>query len=388
MQESRFSGCGAREQFCADLSIASSRPAFAVDKIIRRTEDRINSIRKFPGAPRFMQRGLKSLADFVSLRSGKGAEASVRTDLNTLARWAYPCLCSSTARERASKLVAFLASCGFMTVRNEGGGRLALGSFEGLLAYSGSARAAEGERFISVPANLPEVAYPYLPARIQRRVLDGAGLCGADCARLKPWQRERANAWLAKRIGDNEIALLSALDKAAFDRSASLAADGIRNGAIPAGASSLPVSRAAFSASDGLDASAMSQATSRRLMIRASKAFMATLRSLTGEAASQIWASLRRLQDLGMIEVEALMCAGGGRRIGVGRILLTSAAMEIFYGIPFNVARLAAMARKLRSILPRRRPASAFQAAPQQGFTAATCGAGFSAASPGARPRP
>ena len=117
---------------------------------------------------------------------------------------------------------------------------------------------------------------------------------------------------------------------------------------------------------------------------------MAELSSLTGEAASQIWASLRRLEELGLIEVEAMMSFGGTRRIGISRILLTRAAMEIFYGIPFNVARLAGLVRKLRALLPRRRPSGAFQAQDPRGFRAQGWGArpAFSAArSPGAWPQ-
>ena len=379
--------CGAVSsfKFQAILSNASCRPSFAVDKISRPSEARINEIRKFPGAPRFVHRGLKSIADFVFLRSSKGALPEIRTDLFTLANWAFPFLCASTARERAAKILSFLASSGFAAVRSLGGGEIAVSGFSGLLAFSGSRRVEDGQRFISVPANLPEIAYPYLSAEHQRRALEGADVAGADRTRLKGWQRERVNAWLAKRIGDNELALLSALDKAAYDRSASLVSKGIRDGMISSSAVSVPVSSVAFSAADGIESASLSQASARRLMIAASRSFMALLRNLSGEAASQIWASLRRLEDLGLIEVVALMSAGGTRRIGISRILLTNAAMEIFFGIPFNLARLAALVEKLRSILPKRRRAASC-AAPQPGFAAQQSAApAFQAArSPGA----
>lgn len=328
------------------LSQSNQRPIFSVDKISDSTESKFNQIRKFPGAPHFLQRGLKAQGGFLFLHRKKN-EPEVITHINVLSAQIFPDLKLGTAKCRVQKIINFLRSTGYIKYRALGKGRFAFYDFEGMREFSNSRFISTNEHFISVPANLSEICYKDLPGENQKMILRECGLDGIDKDHLNSSQRGQVNAYLAKRIGDNELAVLNALDQMIFEKVASDATNQIRNGALTANPNAIAVSPVVF------DSTEKRQANSRdpkQDQYQNSLEFLRQLRDLTGESSSQIWSSLKRLEWLGFIKIDRLLSANGVKRIGLNFVVFTNAAMSIFFGISFNLARLAGMLAKVKTL--------------------------------------
>ena len=277
----------------------------------------------------------------------KKSESEVVTHVNVLSAQIFPDLALSTAKCRVLKIINFLRSTGYIKVRDLGKGRLAFYEFEGMREFSNSRFIPTNERFISVPANLSEICYKDLRGENQKMILRECGLDGVDKDHLTSSQRGKVNAYLAKRIGDNELAVLNALNQMIFDKVASDATNQIRNGALAANPNAITASPVVF------DSTQKRQADSRdpkQDQYQNSLEFLRQLRDLTGESSSQIWSSLKRLESLGFIKIDRLLSVNGVKRIGLNFVVFTNAAMSIFFGISFNVARLAGMLAKVKAL--------------------------------------
>lgn len=331
------------------LSQSSQRPLFTVEKISSVSETKFNQIRKFRGAPRFLQRGIKSLAGRLFLHRKKN-ESEVVLYLNALCNEIFPSLAFSTARCRVQKNINFLCSTGYFKIRDLGNGRLAFYDFEGMREFSNSRYIPANERFISVPANLSEICYEYLAGENQKKILSECGLDGADKDHLNSLQHTQVKSFLAKRIGDNELAILNALSQKIFDKVANDATNQIRNGALVYNPNALAASPVIF---DSTEKTPDQNTNGNQVRYQNSLEFLRQLRELTGESSSQLWASLKRLEWLGFIKLDRLISAKGVKRIGLIFVAFTNAAMSLFFGISFNLARLAGMLAKVKAIARR-----------------------------------